>query len=559
MSDEVAVHTADVPTAPADRSGTDAMQAPARTGAPPAVPPRRPVDDLVEFVLTQTGSPVDRWAVAATLESRGLRDVDAQRLYGEADIFGLASRVHAQCRDVLASADREPVRPSALRWYRRTGRFLTFYVRGSFTGLPILVQVLAVVLLGSSLWSSPRFDNTQASVVAIATLLSFLVTGGFVQAGGRLGLYYLEQQSYLLARRICLQIVLLGAAAVVLVGVGAALANVVGNWMPGPLVLVAAAYYLLLSLLWLLLGVLYAMQLRLAILACFVVGITVVVLVQALTSTSVETAHWLGLSAADITAAVWSWRALGRRVRAAGASARLARLPRRALLVHAAAPYFRYGVLYFAFLFLDRTTSWSAGDDPLPLWFDTPYEIGLDIALLVLVLTLPQLEYTVHEFSASIGAVQETYRGEQAQEHNRHFVRFYLRQLALLAVLVVVSASVLSAGLVALADAEAVAVDTTDPITVAVFAWGVVAYALLVLSLLNGVFLFSLSRPRLVVPALFLALVVNAAVGWYLSRSIDYWYGVVGLAAGALVFAVLTTVAALRVLRRLDYYYYSAF
>jgi hypothetical protein len=34
---------------------------------------------------------------------------------------------------------------------------------------------------------------------------------------------------------------------------------------------------------------------------------------------------------------------------------------------------------------------------------------------------------------------------------------------------------------------------------------------------------------------------------------------VVGLAAGALVFAVATTVAALRVLRRLDYYYYSAF
>ena len=558
MSDDLTVRTADAPRSQGERTG-DPVPERARPVAAPAVVPRPPVDELVAFVLAQTGRPVDRWAVAATRESRGLRDGDALTLYGEPDIFGLATRVHAQCRAVLAAGGGEQALPAALRWYRRAGRFLTFYVRGSFTGLPILVQVLAVVLLGSSLWSSPRFDNTQASVVAIATLLSFLVTGGFVQAGGRLGLYYLEQQSYLLARRVCLQIVLLGSAAVVLVGIGAALANVVADWMPGPLVAVAAAYYLLLSLLWLLLGVLYAMQLRLAILACFVVGIAVVVVVQALTDVRIETAHWLGLSAADITAATWSWRALSKRVGRAGASARLARLPRRALLVHASAPYFRYGVLYFAFLFLDRTVSWSVGDHPLPLWFDTEYEIGLDVALLVLVLTLPQLEYTVHEFSASIGAVQESFRGEQTQEHNRHFVRFYLRQLGLLAVLVVVSASLLSATLVALADVDAVAIDTTDAVTVAVFAWGVVAYALLVLSLLNGVFLFSLSRPRLVVPALSLALVVNASVGWYLSRSIDYWYGVVGLAAGALVFAVLTTASALRVLRRLDYYYYSAF
>jgi hypothetical protein len=62
-----------------------------------------------------------------------------------------------------------------------------------------------------------------------------------------------------------------------------------------------------------------------------------------------------------------------------------------------------------------------------------------------------------------------------------------------------------------------------------------------------------------VVPALLAALLVNAVVGWQLSREESYWMAVVGLAAGALVFAVATTVAALRVLRRLDYYYYSAF
>ncbi|MDP9393616.1 MAG: hypothetical protein M3Q27_04845 [Actinomycetota bacterium] len=203
--------------------------------------------------------------------------------------------------------------------------------------------------------------------------------------------------------------------------------------------------------------------------------------------------------------------------------------------------------------------AWSLGERALPLSFDTPYEIGLDFALLVLVLTLAQLEYTVHEFSASIGAVQESFAAEQTRAHNRHYLRFYLRQLALLFVLLVASAGLVTGLLVAVGESQWTALDTSDPVTEGVFAWGVIAYALLVLSLLNGVFLFSLSRPRLVVPALLVALVVNAVVGLYLSRTVDYWFAVVGLAAGCLVFALLTTAAALRVLRRLDYYYYSAF
>ncbi len=520
--------------------------------------PRRDVDDLVEFVLAQTGGPVDRWAVAATLESRGLRDVDARTMYGEPDIFGLADRVYAACRQALTD---EPPRgvPAALRWHRRLGRFLRFYVRGAFYGLPVIVQALAVVFLGYALWSSPQFDNAMASTVTLATLFSFVVTGGFVQSVGRLGLYYLEQQSYLLARTVCLHVVRLGLVAVVVVGAALLLANSLAGWLPVRLALVAATYYLLLSTLWLLLGVLYAVQLRWGLLASFVIGILTVAALQGLAGVPIQIAHWVGLGTADLSAGLWAWMALSRRVRGAAGNARLARLPRPALLVHAALPYWGYGVLYFAFLFVDRTVAWSGGDDPLPLWFDTPYEIGLDFALLVLVLTLPQLEYTVHEFAASIGPVQESRPGEHMREHNLHFLRFYVRQVGLLAVLVVVSAALVTSGLVGVAELDHAPIDTSHPVTEGVYAWGVIAYGLLVLSLLNGVFLFSLSRPRVVIQALLLALVVNAGLGWWLSRNVDYWFAVVGLAAGTLVFAVITTAGALRVLRRLDYYYYSAF
>ena len=77
--------------------------------------------------------------------------------------------------------------------------------------------------------------------------------------------------------------------------------------------------------------------------------------------------------------------------------------------------------------------------------------------------------------------------------------------------------------------------------------------------LMNSVFVFSLSRPMFVLQAITAAVVVNAVVGFVLSRTLAYWYSVVGLTVGALVFAAVSTRYAMRVFRNLDYYYYSAY
>jgi len=78
-----------------------------------AAPPALPVAPLVVEVLATVRRPVDAWAVAATLESFGLRDVDAGR-YGEADIFVLAKRVYDACRAELRDQpDPRPALPRA--------------------------------------------------------------------------------------------------------------------------------------------------------------------------------------------------------------------------------------------------------------------------------------------------------------------------------------------------------------------------------------------------------------------------------------------------------------
>ena len=515
----------------------------------------RSLDDLVDFVLDQTTSPVNTWAVAATLESRGVRDVDAQQRYGDADVFALADRVYAACRARLLGAGGlgEPqVSPTGFP------TVLQRYGRGLISGLPMLVQTFSVLFLAFVLYALLGYDEERASVVALATLVSLVVTGGFVQCVGRLGVYYAEQRSFRLAQQVSWRLLRYGLTSAGVVGCLLIAVNGLAGWLPAGLMLDAAIYYALLTLLWLLLAVLYAMQLRISIVLLFLATALVAALTHRLFPSSLEVAHWSGLVAADLGAAFWARRSLRRRAAADDVTGVVKRLPRRAIQAYGLAPYFIYGMLYFGFLFLDRLLAWTVGGGhPLPFWFDASYEVGLDLALVVLVLMLPQLEYAVRAFSESMTPVQTSFSAAQARSHNRHYLRFYGRQLLLLLALGACSAGLVTSGVLWLRSADRLPLDGS--ITWYVFLAGTAGYGLLVVALLNGVFLFSLSRPWPAVGALSVAVCTDATVGWVLSRQGEYWWSVGGLVAGAAVFAGLTSVATVRVLRRLDYYYYSAY
>ena len=78
-------------------------------------------------------------------------------------------------------------------------------------------------------------------------------------------------------------------------------------------------------------------------------------------------------------------------------------------------------------------------------------------------------------------------------------------------------------------------------------------------ALQNVLMLMSLSRADLAARAMGTALVINIAVGWIVSRSIDYSAAVFGLLAGSIVLAILAHRDLHRVLGDLDYYYYAAY
>lgn len=316
---------------------------------------------------------------------------------------------------------------------------------------------------------------------------------------------------------------------------------------------------------------------RVAVLAVIVGWTALLFCLLDLTGLGIYAAQWSAIGLGIVASAVWG--AIGLRRLAADTPKELerARLPRPRTLVALTAPFFIYGFLYFCLLFLDQLVAWSADGTPgFPIFFRRAYELGLNWALLSLLLTVALLDAVVHSFARLVIPTQKRFLARDVPRHNRFSERFYAKQLALFTLVALASGAVTYEGILLLRRLEENGTIGTafggrilpsgpngpleaffaDPITTKVFFWAALGYALLVWGLMNAAVLFYLSCPGLVLRALIPAIAVDLAVGLTLSRTTEYWTAVIGLAAGGLVFAFLTTRSAIHVLREFDYYYY---
>lgn len=536
---------------------------PSSAAMAPRPTPAASLDELASSVLEIAGPPVDAWAVAATLESQGMRDLDAVERYGAADVFALAEDVFLRCRALEAVAP--PPAPAQEPWQPRARRFAKHFARGAFFFVPLGLQIVALVIFGYSQWAWVHFSLAQASTIALSTGASFVVTGGFIQALGYLGPLFSEPGKHLLTERLTWA--WLGVSLAASFGFGALLVgvNALTGSYPSHLVGVGVVYYALLCGLWLGNGILYMLRAYLAMFLSIAIGLAVVIGLREGAGTGIYAAQWSGLGVSVAVALTWAGVLLRRRARETAGDLLLAQFPPRRKLLRLAMPFFCFGLLYFALVLGDRFVGWSAGDHPLPIWFEVRYELGLDWALIAVVAGIAFLEHTVEAFSARLTPIQERFRGTEITAHNRDFVRFYGRQLFWTVTLAVAGVAVAYAAALGLASAGSIGKlgDIEEfvhgPVTPEVFAWGSLGYVLLACGLLNATVLFSLARPWTLVGAIGAALCSDLAVGIVLSRSGPYWHSVIGLAVGGAVFAALTTIAALRTLRRTDYRYFSAY
>lgn len=527
----------------------------------PAPVSRESVEELATTLFAGSGPPIDVWAIAALLESHGIRDRDAVDRFGRKDVFALARAVQTRLpeADVAPAAARaEPPRPP-LR--KRLERFARIYGRGMFFFVPLTLQLIALLAFGVSQFAAIHFSTAQASEVAVAAALSFVVTAGFIQALGYLSPIYIESGKHMLAETVAWTVLGLGSLAATVVGLIALGIVALTGAYPSHDLHVLGGYYFLLAAQGLVTALLYMLRKFLSMIAATAVGLLVTVLVYKHTSLKIYQVHWIGLSVSVALQLALGLVILHRRAANTKGDMRLARLPRARLLARRAWPFGVYGFIYFAFLSVDRIVAWAAGSHPFPLWFQTPYELGLDWALGGIVLSLAFLEITVENFSAMLVPTAERFGVNRIREFNRAISDFWARQLAYVGALAAVG-TVVAIGLAvalhklgALGPAEKI---YADPVSHYVFGFGIGAYALLALGIANSVFLLSLNRPWRAISAIGPGLAVSLVVGAVFTSHMRYWTAVLGMCAGAAVFAALSGWQAWRTLRRADYFNYSA-
>ncbi|HYW34432.1 MAG TPA: hypothetical protein VE868_03395 [Balneolaceae bacterium] len=524
--------------------------------------------ELIDEVYEQIGYPLSVWAVAATIESLGIRDVDAVEDFGFESVFDLSGEIYKDLKkrvkneyggaDHIEKFEKKPL-------VKRIWTFTKFYAKGLMFSLPMLSQVAAILIFKYSMWAWLRFNAAQATAVALGTIAAFVVTGGFTQALGRSVTKFVGEKNYLLAFKATKKILKTGFLTMVDVALGLYLLNIIIPFYPQEMLVLALMYYLLISALLLASGVLYAFEQRAVILLFIVAGTGVVIAGMELFHLGIYLSQGAGLLVSLMLFTIYYNIYFYIKLRTNQPSTKNQSLPATGILHFINYRYFIYGFVFFLFLFLDRLLAWSAGPPPPAyiIWFNTPYELGMDWALLSLFLTVAVLEYSVNMFSRRLMTLQKTAWFNQTDVYNTYFKKFYHRQLLLIGVVGIGSIIAAYFGINSLRVFRYRIPEIRDffanPMTIRVYWIASVGYLFFVIGLLHSLFFFRLHKPKYAMYSIIGATLADFLVGFICSRIFGLEYATVGLLAGALTFALISRNIAKSFFEHLDYHYYSAF
>ncbi|HYH09432.1 MAG TPA: exopolysaccharide Pel transporter PelG [Thermoanaerobaculia bacterium] len=525
------------------------------TSRPSAVGPQ-PFQDLIDLI----GTPKDQWEIAAQLEVLGLRDADARSDYGARDLFDLARQIYGwfiegRFRSEIEREDPEPrVSPIV--------RFLRNYATGLTFSLPMALQAAVMLTWGYGVWGAIDMDLRTGTAIALGFIASYIVTGGFMQTIVRRGLFYVYQQEAWLARWTALRSWSLALRVVLGLLVPALLLNALFRALPWSIVLTAAAYYVALSILWLNWALIYLVRKTWLFLLTTAVALATVLIAAKLFGASPPAANAVGLIVADVLSFSLAFYHLNRLTNAR----KVVNPPRLTILVYSTSRFFLYGMLYNTFLFADRILAWtsSTGREDFPpygFWLNVRYELGMDLALIVVMLLSGVVEHATQRFSERLIPNEKRTRSVDAatfmtlsrKEHRQRVLT--LAGAACIAVFVAILVTMTLRGATTLPIYNALMATTT----MRVFIVATIAYVIFMFALQNVLMLLTLSRVELVARAIGIALAVNLGVGFICSRAIHYSAAAFGLLAGAAALAFLTARAMRQVLSELDYHYYAAY
>jgi hypothetical protein len=519
------------------------------------------LDGLLDAVLERHLQPEDHYEVAALLESMGWNDARVAEVFGVEDIFELSEILWQRMQQRISFTPFSKVRSYTL--FEVVRELTRNFLRGVIFALPMALSILSMLTLRFSLWSYENLSVELATSIGVGTILSFITVGGFTQAIARRGFFYVIQGYYNMARRMTFYFIFLGFIVCIIVCALLYLFNLFIQVLPFDLLTVAILFFFFLNSIWLSVTVMYILKKELVFTGLLVAGIGIVYfLTYFLGIKNIIIAQLIALfivSVVSMCLVIYYFK----KAELKGEKGIAPKLPKMSVTIYSTLPYFVFGFLYFAFLYVDRIMAWSrhAPDMPFFILFRGYYELGLDFALLVLIIPMGFSEVILNKLMEDIQTSQKAFWGYEAEKMNQIYVRQYWRRMGLVSVIAVISAILtyyICHYITTEFPSDVGRILVSNPLTHSVFFWALIAYALVAISLMNTVVLFALSQPKKAIQCIFPAMALNLIIGFLCSRWWGYEYSVVGLLVGSIVFFLISSRNVLKVLRNLDFYLYAA-
>lgn len=526
---------------------------------------------LTEIIKQRNGKPVNRYVVIATIESLGIREVDTTQDYGFDSIKALAQHIYEHLsvpeyyqlkNESQVNAEQRDYKRISINAYMsgRASLFARDYSIGLFHLMPVAIQIAAVIIFGFSLWTYVGFNTLQSTAVVLGVIVGLIGTGGFVQATGKQVSFYWYNQDYQMTYRVIKQLLRIGCQVLVCSFIAIAVVNSFVRLYPFVFVVITFSYALLIGLLLLALAPLYTIKRRWMISAAVAIGTVIALLLHWYSDWNTYIVHWIGIIISIAAALLFLHFFFKKLIKSQKTTSN--QTPRKELAIYRNINYFLYGTLLYVFVFLDRIIAWSSNTGrelPYFIYYESKYEIGMDLAILVFFLLAGVMEYNISSFSRFQEYYQRTLGFTDSTAFTKIMMTKYKRHLLLFLI-----SGLLIFGLLYLLvnrawGYTAVFHESLDPISTWVCIVGGLGYFFLALGMLNVLYLYTLNRHKS--PALWIAgaILINAVIGVCLSRWVSYEYAVVGMLVGSVFFAALSTIYTYRFFEKLDYYYYAAY
>ncbi|RLG42749.1 MAG: hypothetical protein DRO05_00255 [Thermoproteota archaeon] len=506
------------------------------------------LDSLAMAVLEIEEDIKDYMQVAAILESLGITR-EIARSYGFEDVFSLSKAV-MELIDYYKSR-QETVSEEKRSLTEKLKEGVVLFLLGLLSGSPWLLSTISFSLTGVSLYSIVNADIKVATVIGLALIASLLATSGIQSVFMRKVLFYTYQLAYGVALRFLTLYYLIGTSTVIFSGILFYL--LLSPVFPPNLTSLGLIYFLALSMLWLATAPLYALKKYTVLFLVFVMALFVVNVALYESSLDFVRAHIYGIFFGILASMIYLFVYIYVRftlIRAVSEET-VVRLPSLSLTLLLGTPYFIASVLYFLLIVADQLVVWTRVGSPLLM--DLNYETGKNLALLI----LPPLFGLVHYFLIKLYKLIEEggrSRIRDRIEYCRTVVSFYKR-----AIFSVIIAGTLILLLIYFLSLKGKVVWKVSEESLLVLRAAGIGNILLAVVLINSLISFYLYRPKLMLYSLLLGLILNLALSFLISQRYGIYYASLSYLLGCLASGVVSSLQIIRSLRRIDYYYYTAF